>query len=561
MESMNLHAALPLVRPVGPRLQSVTRDVTRWMATGLSVSLLAACQTVPLPADVPTARLEPAAAPLAQAVQPQPALAMRPAPTSAPLPGAAGVPAPEPALMAPADTWSRLRAGFAVPPLEHELVTQHAQRFARTRFLEARADRLRLYLPLIMSEVQARGVPLELALLPLVESALNPQARSPVGALGTWQFMAPTARRFELRTSRLVDDRKNLVAATRAAMDYLLKLHAQFGDWHLAMAAYNWGEGRVQQAVNRQRARGEPADFAALAPAMPAETRNYVPQIMALSRLVAEPDAWGVRLPPLPEGPALVEAPLRADIDLALLLKLAALTEREFLALNPAVKPPLVLAAATPRLLMPATAAERLSGALAQHRGALATWSVVKLQDTRPVEAIAAQHGASAASLREANGISRGLKPVAGSVLLVPVAPASGSATAEAVVATADLQLTADLVKVKTQVRRKESLVDVARRCGVSLSSLAGWNGLAAGKAKQRLREGTVLSLWVLRDRATQFPAPKERVAASQAESRLAPAVKPGVRKPPVADGRRSAPGKLTAKADGKGQASGKRAS
>jgi membrane-bound lytic murein transglycosylase D len=117
--------------------------------------------------------------------------------------------------------WGRLRRGFAVPALHNDLVNVHARRFASSGFVAARADRIRLYLPLIIEELEQRHMPLELALLPMVESALNPQARSPVGALGLWQFMAPTARRFELRTSRLVDDRKNLRHATRAAMDYL----------------------------------------------------------------------------------------------------------------------------------------------------------------------------------------------------------------------------------------------------------------------------------------------------------------------------------------------------
>jgi len=430
-----------------------------------------------------------------------------------------------PGLFNAQDTWGRLRRGFALPPLTHELATAHAQRFAQTNFMDKRADRLRLYLPLIVAELESRRMPLELALLPLVESSLNPQARSPVGALGTWQFMQPTANRFELRTSRLVDDRKNLLAATRAAMDYLQKLHAMFGDWHLAMAAYNWGEGRVQTAVKRQRARGLPTDFNALAPGMPAEKRNYVPQIDALRRLVDNPAAWGTTLPELPDGHPLEEVAITADIDLSLVLRFAGLTERNFLALNPAAKPPVVLGSATPRLLMPDDAARRFEAAMAAHQGKLSNWSVIKLTSTRPVEAIASQHGTSAAAVREANGITRGMKPLAGSVLLLPVAPQAGSRADEATVATAGLALAPDVVRVTTTARHDESLAQVARRVGVDTRALAAWNRIGPKKPGVRLREGLHLQLWVPREGASQFnvaPKAKPKRAPKPAAARKA---------------------------------------
>lgn len=422
------------------------------------------------------------------------------------------------------DLWGRLRRGFAVPPLTHELVGSHARRFASGGLINARADRVRLYLPMIVEELEGRNMPLELALLPLVESALNPQARSPVGALGLWQFMAPTANRFELRTSRLVDDRKNLRQATRAAMDYLGKLHAQFGDWHLAMAAYNWGEGRVATAVARNRARGLPTDFNALAAGMPAETRNYVPQIMALAALVANPAEFGYSLPAMPDGNPLSEVQLTRDIDLSLALRMATLSEREFLALNPAIKPPLILAAATPRLLLPQDASTRLERALAAHTGKTASWTVHTLAATQPLETLAARHGASVVALREANGIPAGMKPVAGSTLLLPVAAAPGSQTHAQVVASAQLSTTPDVVQVYTQARAKETPADVARRSGVSLAQLAQWNGLAGKRLSQRLPAGKVLSLWVMRGREGGFLASAPVTKVVQAKPLRRPA-------------------------------------
>lgn len=449
------------------------------------------------PTTLPTAPA--ASAPATTASSPQPESAASTA--EAPPMNAATSPA------SPADAWERLRRGFSVPALEHPLVDEHAAAFARSGFLARRGDRLRLYLPLIMAELEGRNLPLELAMLPLVESALNPQARSPVGALGTWQFMAPTARRFELRTSRLVDDRKNLRAATRAAMDYLEKLHAQFGDWHLAMAAYNWGEGRVQTAANRLRARGLPVSFVSMAPHMPDETRHYVPKVMALARLVAKPGAYQADLPDLPDGPGLVEVAVPRDMDLALAVRLAGMPERAFLALNPAVGGPLLLASATPQLLFPEEAARRFEAGARTHIGPWSRWSVLKLVATIHLGALARQHGVSEAALRQANRIPPGMKPTAGSVLLLPVAPRQATDVPAALVATAQLGMAPDLVKVGTRVRKKETLRDVARRCGVDGEALARWNGLAPRLAARRLPAGKWLSLWVLRERARQFAA------------------------------------------------------
>jgi membrane-bound lytic murein transglycosylase D len=409
-------------------------------------------------------------------------------------------------LLSAPDLWGRMRRGFSMPPLNNNgLVKAHMKRFSSTGFLQARSDRIRLYMALIIEELEQRKLPLELALLPMVESALNPQARSPVGALGVWQFMAPTARNYQLRTSHLVDDRKNLRQATRAAMTYLEKLYAQFGDWHLAMAAYNWGEGRVSQAVSSQNARGLPTDFNALASRMPAETRNYVPQIMALAEIVANPSASGVRLPEMPDGNPLVEVALNRDIDLSLAVRMAGVSEREFLALNPAVKPPLILAAGTPELLLPEDAASRLETALGAHSGKTATWMVRKISQTQHVEAIALDFGTTANALRAANGIPRGMKPVAGSTLLLPIDAPAGSSASEHLVADASLQTTRDIVKVFTQVRPRESLVDVARRTAVSIAELAHWNGIATKRTKRPLGIGKLLTLWVPRERATSF--------------------------------------------------------
>ena len=523
--------------PTLPRRRSLAGTRALRLFPLIVCAALAACQTVPPDHRLPGADSTAPRPILQQGVQapadhvPAPILSPAPPPDaglSAPLVSAVApangtaATAIDPVLLNATDTWGRLRRGFAMPPLDHPLVDTHAQRFAKAGFFDHRADRLRLYLPLIVAELESRKMPLELALLPMVESALNPQARSPVGALGTWQFMAPTARRFELRTSRLVDDRKNLVAATRAAMDYLQKLHTQFGDWHLAMAAYNWGEGRVQTAVNRQRLAGLPADFNALAARMPPETRNYVPQIMALRTLVTNPGTAGATLPELPDGNPLVEVALGQDVDVALALKWSGLPEKTLLAMNPAIKRPLILAAATPHLLMPEDAARRFERGQSAHRGTTSTWSVVRLPATKHVDAIAAAYGAQAGAVREANDIPRGMKPVAGSVLLLPVAAAPGARADDAVVATAQMGVVADLVKVQTRARAKETLADVARRCAVDLAALANWNQIGRKRWAAKLKSGTALALWVQRERGHEF------AVAARAEAPAPKAAKPG---------------------------------
>ncbi|MES2298053.1 MAG: transglycosylase SLT domain-containing protein [Pseudomonadota bacterium] len=487
----------------------------RHLCVVLAACLLSACQSIPLDPPAPIVRADSAQGPTPAPEVHAPGQALRD--PSVPVANAIGSGAPPPPatdsntiapdLLAANDLWGHMRRGFAVPPLTHELVATHARRFAAKDFLAARAERIGLYLPLIIEELEQRQMPLELALLPLVESALNPHARSAVGAVGFWQFMTPTAHDFELRTSHLVDDRKNLRQATRAALDYLQRLYQQFGDWHLAMAAYNWGEGNIAKAAARQRQLGLPVNFNTLAPHMPAETRNYVPQILALAQLVAAPDKYSTRLPALPDHNPLVEVKLRHDIDLSLVLQMSGISQREFSALNPAVKPPLVLAAATPRLLLPADAALRFESKLSEHTGSTASWSVQKLGRTQALEQLVARHGASLELVRQINAIPHGMKPAAGSTLLLPGAAPAGSRVNAELVASASLSVVPDIVKVTTRARPKESLADVARRCGVRMQDLGKWNQVPPKRQQKALTKGRVLTVWVAREHAAAYLA------------------------------------------------------
>jgi membrane-bound lytic murein transglycosylase D len=191
-------------------------------------------------------------------------------------------------LTPPADLWERIRRGFAMPDLEGDLVRDREQWYAtRPDYIFRMTERSRKYLFHIVEELERRNMPTELALLPFIESAFNPQAVSSAKAAGMWQFMPATGRYFELKQNVFRDDRRDVLESTRAALDYLQKLHGMFGDWHLALAAYNWGEGSVSRAQARNKASGLGLSYPDLN--MPMETRFYVPKLQAVKNIVAQP--------------------------------------------------------------------------------------------------------------------------------------------------------------------------------------------------------------------------------------------------------------------------------
>jgi membrane-bound lytic murein transglycosylase D len=211
------------------------------------------------------------------------------------------------------DLWARVRRGFAMPELDGALVADRERWYAsRPDYVERMTTRSSRYMFYIVEELERRGMPTEIALLPYVESAFNPQAVSSARASGMWQFMAATGKDFDLKQNLFRDDRRDVLASTRAALDYLTRLHAQFGDWQLALAAYNWGEGSVQRAIAKNRKAGLPEDYASLK--MPEETRTYVPKLQAVKNIVADPARFGIVLPPLANHPYFLRVPIERDI-------------------------------------------------------------------------------------------------------------------------------------------------------------------------------------------------------------------------------------------------------
>ena len=253
---------------------------------------------------------------------------------SAPAPSSGSNADVEKVLTRPADLWERIRNGFGIPALDHPLVREHERWFVeRPDQLRAILARGRLYLHFIVEATEQRDLPLELVLVPIIESGFNPMALSPAQAAGLWQFIPGTGTRFGLEQSHDLDERRDVMASTAAALQYLGKLYAQFGDWHLALASYNWGENAVARAAERVRAAGKPVTFGTLS--LPEETRNYVPRILALSNIIANPAAFGIALEEIPNKPYFARIALRTEVDFPTAAKLSDMTQEELRALNP----------------------------------------------------------------------------------------------------------------------------------------------------------------------------------------------------------------------------------
>lgn len=473
-----------------------------WGALTLSL-WLAACATAPGPiaSRTPAAAESGSSRPLNATPVPRAAAPVgHHDPTLSALASDSLAQAPVTFLSAPADIWDRIRRGFALPDLDNELVRDREQWYAsRPDYLQRMTVRSERYLFHIVEEIERRNLPLELALLPFIESAFNPQAVSSARAAGMWQFMPATGQSFDLKQSVFRDDRRDVLASTRAALDYLQQLYERFGDWHLALAAYNWGQGNVNRAVTRNQRDGLPASYSDLN--MPLETRQYVPKLQAVKNIVARPDAFGVRLPAIGNRPFFDTITLTRDIDVALIASLAGISEKDFRALNPSIKLPVVMASGTPNILLPWDIAAEFQGRLQSHDGPWASWTAWVVPSTMGAAEVARRVGMSEAQLREVNNIPPRMLVRAGSSLLVQRDHRRHTDVPEHVADNGRLSLQPEVVLRRTQVRARkgENLAQLARRYGVSAASAADWNRLTVNT---RLKPGQRITL-MLPQRAT----------------------------------------------------------
>ncbi len=479
----------------------------------IALALLQACATPSiaptLPQETATGTvLEPAqAAHAAQAAQAAPAAPRRSAPATA----ARQAPSPaldasrlppfegerrdikDPARVAtldrtvqPDDLWERIRRGFGMPDLESALVREKTDYYAaRPEYLQRMFDRSRRYLYHIVEEIEKRGLPTELALLPMVESAFNPMAYSRAHASGLWQFIPGTGKRYELQQNWWYDGRRDIVDSTAAALEYLKTIYEMHGDWHLALASYNWGENAVARAIAKNRAAGLPGDYANLS--MPAETRHYIPKLQALKNIIRDPRPFGFALGPIPNQPYFATYDKIRDIDVQLAAKLAEMPVEEFVALNPGFSRPLIRASMTPRIVLPADKVEVFHANLSKYDGgSLVSWHTYLPKKGDTLESIAKRHGLSIAQLKEVNGISArsGGMP---SLLVVPV---NGSAAASL---TRRMPIMyAPPIPVATRrifhtVKPGETLPSIAKKYSVSVEDLKRWNPLGRLLPGQRV--------------------------------------------------------------------------
>ncbi len=405
----------------------------------------------------------------------------------------ADTPATEPAeTLPPPDLLARVRRGLALGKHYNSRIDKEADYFANNpQYVERVFSRAAPYMYYIVGEVEARGLPLELALLPIIESAFQPYAYSRARASGLWQFMAATGSRFQLKQDWWYDGRRDVVAATGAALDYLTYLYDMFdGNWLHAIAAYNCGEGNVQKAIRRNKAAGKRTDFWNLK--LPAETKGYVPRLLAMTRIVAEPESYGLAIEGIPDTAYFVKAETGGQISIEVAAELAGVTTEQMYDLNPAYHRWATDPTGPHLLPVPVEAADAFRQSLLlltpDQRLRVERYEV-KTGDT--VTNIAARFGTTAQHLREMNELGNANTIAMGAELRVPSAVKSLPEQVRLAAARVDARTPAGVRAVHV-VRRGDTLSAIARRHGMGASNLARINGISTSST---LRVGQRLKL------------------------------------------------------------------
>ena len=373
----------PAVKQTGTR-----RDGIRVLTSGLAAVLVTACAQLPQLEEV------------AEAPVPAPVLVAPPPP--------------------PANVWHRVRAGFRLSDMNGSLVREWESYYSnRPEYVERMMERGRRFLYHVVEEVEKRKMPMEVALLPMIESAYNPQAYSRSHASGMWQFMPSTGKTYGLRQNFWYDGRRDVPAATGAALDYLQRLHRRFGNWKLALAAYNWGESAMSRAIAENRAKGLRTDYESLP--MPLETRKYLPKLQAVKNIVNNPGQHGITLADIPNRPYFAIVTSSRHIDVQLAATLADMPLEEFRFLNPAHNKPVIKSDGSETIVLPIDRVEVFRRNLEAHDRPLVSWQTYTVKHNDQQEKIAAKHGLTLVQLKDINGIPARKKIVAGQTLVVPL--------------------------------------------------------------------------------------------------------------------------------------------
>lgn len=399
-----------------------------------------------------------------------------------------------------ADVWDRIRHGFKLQDHlgSHPRIEEQRLLFSsRPNSIEMASERGSPYIHYIVEQLEEREMPLELALLPIIESAYNPFAYSPAQAVGLWQFIPSTGRHFNLQQTSWYDGRRDITASTTAALRYLTYLHGLFNnDWLLALAAYNAGEGTVSRAIERNQKLGLPTDYWNLP--LPRETRDYVPKLLALSQMVQSPEAYGLNLNPIANEPYFEVVALKQRMDLARVAEMAELDEEEIYQLNPAFTRRVTLDGPQ-HLLVPSEKAEMFAANLALMKPQdLVDWAQYKVLPGDTLGSIANRHRISVNIIRDLNRLRSDLLQV-GQLLSIPQSAGTGQSR-ELLHAVARSQP----APRSYRVRQGDNLWDIAKAQKVSVRDLQSWNNLSGSTIK----EGQALFLQATGSKQQSKPAP-----------------------------------------------------
>ncbi|TCK17963.1 membrane-bound lytic murein transglycosylase D [Thiogranum longum] len=406
-----------------------------------------------------------------------------------------GILSDTPAALASTDLWESMRRDFGLPANNNERVRTQRNWYARhPEYMRRVSQRASRYAAYILQQVQQRNLPAEIALLPIVESAYDPFAYSHGRAAGLWQFIPATGKRFKLKQDWWYDGRRDLIESTRAALDYLEYLNKRFdGDWMLALAAYNSGEGTVGKAIRRNRKKGKPISFWDLN--LPRETRDYVPKLVALKQLVNSPEKYNVSLEPVDIQPAFDVIDTGGQIDLAIAADLAGIDLDALYRFNPGFNQWATPPKGPHRLLIPNSQAEQFREAIAglppKKR---IQWVRHKVVSGQTLGHIARRYHTTVDALKAANQI-RGHSIRAGNHLLVPVSSKGQENYRLSAKQRLNRKQNTDRKGQRSQhiVTRGDTFWDLSRQYKISMRKLASWNGMAPGDP---LRVGQKLVLW-----------------------------------------------------------------
>jgi membrane-bound lytic murein transglycosylase D len=393
------------------------------------------------------------------------------------------------------DLWDRIRAGFELPDVDDPLIAVHERWFQNNpEYMAQKTERARLYLYYIVAEIEKRNMPLEIALLPAIESAYQPHAYSRARALGLWQFIAPTARRYGIKMNWWYDGRRDVLSSTRAALDYLQELHDEFnGDWFLALAAYNAGEATIQYLIDYNHRHGLPTDYQHLR--LKPETRNYVPKLLALAEIVAHPDRYGVKLTPIPNKPYFATVDIGSQIDLNVVSQLADVPIGDLYDINPGLNRWATAPNGPHRILVPVDRKEALIEGLNNlPEESRVRWRRHHVQAGDTLSVIARAYGVSVWDVQRVNGL-RGTLIHVGQDLMIPISSRPLSVQVAHVTRPyfAVPPRPPGQAKLVHRVRAGETLWSIARRYGVYVSQLAKWNLISA---QDILHVGQILNIW-----------------------------------------------------------------